>query len=132
MTARRLAWDQGFVAAAPARVDQAVADAAGYAAWWPGAAVTAREEGFTVRLPGVPPLVVQRQDRRPQIGVVFRVDGRVRGRWEWYLEPFEEGTIVNALFDLEIPGGERSSARGLYRLRATVRRGLVALKGALE
>lgn len=132
MTPRRLVWDQGFVAAPPARVDQAVADAAGYAAWWPGAAVIAAEAGVTLRLPGVPPIVVQPEDRRPGVGAAFRVHGRIRGRWEWYLEPFEEGTIVNAMFDLDIPGGERSGARRLYRLRAAVRRGLVALKGALE
>ena len=53
----------------------------------------------------------------------------LNGTLEWYLEPFEEGTIVNALLDAELPGG---GARRLRRIRAQIRRGLVGLKTALE
>lgn len=132
MAVRRLAWDQGFVAASPERVYRAVEEVGGYHAWWPGATVVVEQGGVTLRLPRVPPLVVRPEARRAGTSAVFRLDGRVRGRWEWYLEAFEEGTIVNSLFDLDIPGGERASARRLHRLRVAVRGGLVALKGALE
>lgn len=132
MAPHRLAWDQGFVAAPRERAFGAVAEPAGYAGWWPGAAVSPSDGVVTVRLPGVPPLVLSREDARPGVGAVFGVDGRMRGRWEWYLEPFEEGTILNSVIELDIPGGDRLGDRRLYRVRAAVRRGLVALKGALE
>lgn len=129
---RRLAWDQGFVAASPQCVHGAVGEPVRYDAWWPGASISAGTEEVTVRLPGVPALVLRPDGSREGIGAVFGVGGLIRGRWEWFLEPFDDGTIVNALLDLDVPGGERASSRRLHRLRVAVHRGLVGLKGALE
>jgi hypothetical protein len=53
------------------------------------------------------------------------------GDLEWYLEPFDDGTIVNAFLDVEdVPG--RRGERRLHRLRGSIRAGLVGLKRHLE
>lgn len=55
-----------------------------------------------------------------------------RGTLEWYLEPFQEGTIVNVLLDVEAGSGARRSERRLVRMRSSVRRALVGLYEAVR
>lgn len=128
----RQAWDQGVVWADPSLVYRALSDPAGYAAWWPGARTFLDDGRVTLRLEGVPGLRVAPERPRDGVGLFLRVDGDYSGTIEWYLEPFEEGTIVSCLVELDIPGGPGRSQRRLRGLRAAVRRGLVGLKVALE
>jgi hypothetical protein len=46
---------------------------------------------------------------------------------EWFLEPFQEGTVVNCILDLDLAGGWRGTSRRLRRIRTAIRRGLVGL-----
>jgi hypothetical protein len=116
--------DQGFVAAAPAAVYGKLADPATYPSWWAGS----KPEGDRVSLPlGRPAAQMERERDGIGLHLVFGNESL-----EWYLEPFEEGTIVNAFLDLRAAGSARRSARGLLRMRSSVRRGLVGLKKHLE
>jgi hypothetical protein len=128
----RQAWDQGVVWAEPSHVYRALSDPAGYGAWWPGARASLDDGRVTLRIPGLPGLRVVTERLREGVGLFLRLEGDLSGNMEWYLEPFEEGTIVSCLVELEIPGGPRRSGRALRRLRAAVRRGMVGLKRALE
>jgi hypothetical protein len=124
------ALDHGFVAAERERVFEVVRDPAGYAGWWPGA----RSLGDgRLRLPGLPPIVAAADSVRPGTGLVVRVSGRparIAGHLEWYLESFEEGTVVSCIADLRAPRPWRP--RRVIRLRSGVRSAMVALKGMLE
>lgn len=117
--------DQGFVAASPDAVFARLADPATYPAWWPDATAGA------LRLGGGDVRMVQER-RREGIGLTSRLEGRVPGTLEWYLEAFEDGTIVHAILHLQPPGGARRSARRLLRARASLRRGLLGLKRDVE
>jgi hypothetical protein len=126
------AHDQGFVAASPGRVYGALADLGGYPAWWAGA--TSDPESDRVRL-GLEPgrgVEATAERRREGLGLFLRLGPPLHGTLEWYLEPFEEGTMVNCFLDVEPPGGRWRASRRLPHLRAGVRRGLVGLKMALE
>jgi hypothetical protein len=81
---------------------------------------------------GLPPVTVVVEGRRQDVGLLLRLEGRVRGTLEWYLEPLEDGTMVNSILDLEVPGRLRRAGRGMHRARSSVRRGMVALKELLE
>ena len=118
--------DQGFLAAGPEEVYDVLADPSTYESWWPGA--SASDGSATLRLGRR--TVSARPDRhRAGVGL-FLVMGE--GSLEWYLEPFEEGTIVNAFTDLDLPGGRRRAERGLRSVRATLRSALVGLKARME
>ena len=125
------ALDHGFVRAKPGRVFEVLRDPAGYPAWWPGARALADGR---VRLPGFPPVRLEAFGVRPGTGVNLRVsDGRraaLGGHLEWYLEAFEEGTVVSCIADLE--ARRPWSPRRVLRMRAGVRSAMVALKGMLE
>ena len=54
------------------------------------------------------------------------------GSIEWYLEPFEEGSIVNAFSDLDLPGGPRLAARRMHAARSSIHTALVHLKRWVE
>lgn len=108
--------DQGFVAAPPAEVFARLAGG-----WGEGERRLGR---FRVR--------PRETGRREGIGLTSRLEGDVAGTLEWYLEPFEEGTIVYAILHLEPRGGPRRSARALLRARGSLRRTLVGMKHALE
>jgi uncharacterized protein YndB with AHSA1/START domain len=126
------AHDQGFVLAPPAAVYATVSQPASYPSWWPGATCDA-DGRSTLRLPLEPgrrsPASVERH--RPDVGAFLSLPG-YRGTLEWYLEPFQEGTIVNGLLDVEAAGGRRGSERRLLRMRTSVRGALVGLHEALR
>ncbi|MCA1727746.1 MAG: hypothetical protein LC722_08910 [Actinobacteria bacterium] len=118
--------DQGFVPAAPAQVYEVLADPGSYPSWWPGAQPS--PEGVVLPLRrGLPP---SRTDRlRDGLGLHLLSDAQ---DLEWYLEPFDDGTIVNVLVDVpDAPPGRRGERR-LLRMRGAVRRGLVGLKRRFE
>jgi hypothetical protein len=122
------AHDQGFVPSPPDVVYPILADVDGYPAWWPGARVWGRDPDLLLQLPRAP-RVVARVDRvRPGVGLFLRLDPPMEGALEWYLEPFEEGTVVNCLLQLDLEGGPRAVARRLKRLRAGVHQGLAGLE----
>jgi hypothetical protein len=98
--------DQGFVPAPEGRVYARLAGVERYGAWWPG-----HPEGLAV------------ESERPGAGLVLRLRD---GVLEWYLEPFKDGTIVNAILDLGDAGRRR-----VMRVRSSLRRGMVSLR-ALE
>lgn len=110
--------DQGFVAAPAARVYGAVSEPSSYATWWPGT----RLDGEVLRLavPRSTPVSLERQ--RDGVGL-YLVGPSLS--LEWYLEPFDDGTIVNAF--LEIPGAGGRAERRLLRSRGRLRRALVGL-----
>jgi hypothetical protein len=118
--------DQGFVGATPSKVYELLADLRSYASWWPGARATS--EGVSVplrRRSGT-----ARADRlRDRVGLHLVSEDE---DLEWYLEPFDDGTIVNVF--LEVPGSApgRRGDRQLLRMRSAVRRGLVGLKRSIE
>ena len=124
--------DQGFVPAPPTSVYALVSRPASYPSWWPGAACDG-DAGSALRLPLEPgkrkPATVERH--RPDVGVFLSLPGH-RGTLEWYLEPFQEGTIVNVLLDVEAGSGVRRSERRLVRMRSSVRRALVGLYEAVR
>lgn len=115
--------DQGFVGAAPARVYEVLADPSSYPTWWPGA--RAGPEGVSLPLARRPRPAGPRQ-LRDDVGLHLVSEDR---HLEWYLEPFDDGTIVNAF--LEVAPG-RWADRRLLRMRGAIRRGLVGLKRRLE
>lgn len=112
--------DQGFVGSPPDRVYATLADTASYPSWWAGS----RAEDGGVRLPFWSRTPATAERHRAGVGLYLVSPA---GSLEWYLEPFEDGTIVNAF--LEQPG--RVGARRLVRARAAIRRGMVGLHRGL-
>jgi uncharacterized protein YndB with AHSA1/START domain len=123
--------DQGFVATPPGPVFRVLTDVPSYPSWWPGTEVRSLEGRFRVRLPGGPMVPAVTGGHREGVGLTIRLDPPYSGTLEWYLEPFEEGTVVSSILHLDLPGGPRRSARGLRRLRAGVHGGLLALRNHL-
>jgi uncharacterized protein YndB with AHSA1/START domain len=120
--------DTGFVAAAPERVFEVLSAPAGYRAWWPG--VSSPGEG-ELRLPSIGRVAARPDGVEPGVELTLRLEGpRCRGRLQWYLEPYEEGTVVYGIVDVETRRRWRERRR--LRVRGTVRSALVALKGMLE
>ena len=124
--------DHGFVRAKPERVFEVLRDPAGYPAWWPGA--RALGDG-RLALPGIPPSRVTAHGVRPGTGLFVRFrdgldDASGGGHLEWYLEAFEEGTVVSCIADLRAPRPWRP--RRVLRMRSGIRSAMVALKGMLE
>jgi hypothetical protein len=120
------AHDQGFVPAPPQTVYEVLADVGGYGGWWAGTAVDA--EGRP-RFAGGPAVAVSAERHRPGVGLFLRLGPPLDGTLEWYLEPFEEGTVVNSILDVHLAAGGRRLQRRLHRLRSGIRAGLVDLQG---
>jgi hypothetical protein len=112
--------DQGFIAAPPPAVYEALSQPETYARWWDGA----RAEGGEVEAPALDGSA-RMEGHREGLGL-YLTSGDAS--LEWYLEPFEEGTIVNAFLDLP----PSNSARGVLRRRWAIRRGLTGLKLDIE
>jgi hypothetical protein len=121
--------DQGFVPVAPDRVYEALSDPATYERWWPGVGTWSGER-LSLRLDGRPWEATPDRER-PGVGMFLNLRPSL-GTLEWYLEPFEEGTVVNCLLDLDLPGGSRRALRRLRRIRTAVRAGLVGLLETLR
>jgi hypothetical protein len=124
--------DQGFVPAPPVAVYALVSQPASYPSWWPGANCD-RDQGSALRLPLEPgkPKPASIESHRPGVGVFLSLPG-YQGTLEWYLEPFQKGTIVNGLLEVESGSGAGRSERRLVRMRSSVRRALVGLNEALR
>jgi hypothetical protein len=122
--ARLRSHDQGFVAAPPDDVHALVKTAETYPAWWAGS----RHTGDGLFLP-ITRASIRAEREREGMGLHL-VFGE--GSLEWYLEPFEEGTIVNAFLDVPAPRSRWRGDRRLIRMRGAVRTGLVGLKKRLE
>ena len=120
--------DQVFVAAAPRDVDARLADGDGYPGWWAG---SARTDGGLVLALGRERLVSRIEGRREGVGMWLPLPD-LDGSVEWYLEPFEEGTIVNAFLDVVLDGRPGRAERRLRRMRVSVHRALVSLKRSME
>lgn len=117
--------DQGFVPTTPDRVFRLLLAPAEWERWWP----TARARGGSVALGRGFFVVTEPHDVRPGVGLRLRVP-RPEGELEWFLEPWEEGTIVNVFLDVHV-GESARGRRRLLRLRAGIRRALVALQEAV-
>ena len=123
------AHDQGYVEADASSVYGVLADPASYPRWWPDARWDGR---LTLRLGGRAAFRARAERQRPDLGLVLMLHGPGEGSLEWHLEPLEDGTIVNAILNLDLSGGRRRSERRLLRARAAVHRGMLSLKRALE
>lgn len=109
--------------------------------WWPGARATADGERVRVSAPGFHRLARRvrfeaRLDKlRPGKGMTWWLDrGELHGRGEWWLERFNNGTIVHYFLDVD-PGEAGRYRRWSSRVRRhrwAVRRGVNALKRILE
>jgi hypothetical protein len=120
--------DKGFVAASPGRVFEVLAGTEAYGNWWPGAT---GGSGLWLELPGIGKVRYQPDGVAPGVELTLRLEGRrLRGRLQWYLEPFKEGTVVYGIVDLETERGFRGRRR--LAVRAGIRRAMVALKEMLE
>ena len=133
--------DEFFIDAPPARVQEELLDAARIRAWWPGARATSDDGLLTVRAPSFrrfasPVAFEARLDGvRPGEGFTWWLErGELKGRAEWWLESFKDGTIVHYYIDVE--RGDRGRARrmstAVRRHRWAVRMGVNALKDLLE
>jgi len=133
--------DEFFIDAPPERVLEQLSDAERIRAWWPGAHVNVDGVRLKVRAPAfgrVATAVVfeaRLDGLRPGEGLTWWLErGELRGRGEWWLEAFKDGTIVHYYLDVE--RGNRGRARRMSsvvrRHRWAVRRGVNALKDQLE
>lgn len=130
--------DEIFVEAAPEDVYRALVAIGKDVTWWPGA----RSQASGKRLALSSKVGVMRgrvrfeanvDGVRPDEGLTWWLDkGDLRGRAEWWLEPFKEGTIVHYYLDVERGSGMRRMSSRIRRHRWAIRRGLNALKDSLE
>ena len=123
--------DHGFVRATPERVFEVLRDPAGYPAWWPGAKALGHGR---MSLPGMPPVRLEPEGVRPGTGLRLRVSGArgdaLGGHLEWFVEAFEEGSVVSCIADLR--PRRPWSARRVLRMRAGFRSALVELRERRE
>jgi hypothetical protein len=133
--------DEFFIDAPPARVQEELVDAGRIGAWWPGARATGNGEHLTIKAPSfrrlaAPVSFVARLDGlRPGEGFTWWLErGELKGRGEWWLESFKDGTIVHYYLDVERGdhGRRRSMSTAVRRHRWAVRMGINALKDQLE
>lgn len=131
--------DEFYIDAPPRAVFEALLDPS--FGWWPGARVRQQEGRLGVRARGFHRFArsvsfeARVEGLRAGEGITWWLDrGELRGRGEWWLEPFKAGTIVHHYLDVE-PGDRgrlrRWSSR-VRRYRWALRRGMNALKDRLE
>ncbi|MBI4729313.1 MAG: hypothetical protein HY775_07385 [Acidobacteria bacterium] len=131
--------DELFIEAPSRAVYEALVDPG--SGWWPGARATVREGRLTASAPGFHRFAsrvrfeARVEGLRPGEGLTWRLErGELRGRAEWWLEGFKNGTIVH--YYLDVDPGDRGRLRRwpsrLRRHRWAVRRGMNALKDRLE
>jgi uncharacterized protein YndB with AHSA1/START domain len=133
--------DEFYIAVPPQLVYHELVDAARIGAWWPGARVRSSARGIELRAPSFrrvarPVRFAARADgHRPGEGFTWWLEeGELRGRAEWWLEAFKDGTIVHYYLDVErgTGGRARRMSSSVRRHRWAVRRGVNALKDRLE
>ena len=133
--------DELYIDASPAKVFDAIVGLGVDRTWWPGANASREGERLSVDAPafgGLSPRVRFEANIgrvRPGEGLVWHLErGELRGRGEFWLEPFKDGTIVHYFLDVD-PGdagrARRMSSR-VRRHRWVLRRGVNALKDRLE
>ena len=127
----RDAVDQGFVSASPASVYRVLADVLSYPVWWPGVEVRSSGADMRLQMSGGPSVPASAEGHREGVGLILRLGPPLSGTLEWYLEPFEEGTVVNSILNVDLPGGPLRSARRIRRLRVGIHRGMAALREQL-
>jgi hypothetical protein len=126
------AHDQGFLGVPPPAVYRALGDVPRYGLWWPGIGVDTQGEGIRLDLGAGVSGAARIEGRREDVGLVIELGHPAPGSLEWYLEPFEEGTIVNSILHLDLPARGRRADRALRHARTSIRRGLLGLREHLE
>lgn len=133
--------DEFFIDAPPARVQEELLDAARIRAWWPGSRATGNGERLAIKAPSFRRLAspvtfeARLEGVRPGEGFTWWLErGELKGRGEWWLEGFKDGTIVHYYLDVERGdrGGRRRLSTAVRRHRWAVRKGVNALKDLLE
>lgn len=119
------AHDQGFVRAAPHEVFRRLDELSTYAEWWPGS----KPDAAGIVLPLAKRLPPASRDRRREGTGLFLRFGD--DSLEWYLESFDDGTIVNAFLDIRADGSRARAERRVLRMRRALRGGLVGLRRAM-
>jgi hypothetical protein len=111
--------DQTFVAAAPAAVGRAVANAASWPRWWPD-------------------LLLQVVEDRAEKGIRWTVTGALTGTMEVWLEPMLDGAILNYFLHAEPTGAaawqlaRMNMAKMTHQRRVAGKRMAFEVKGTLE
>ncbi len=103
-----------------------------YPSWWRSISVGEGESDLHVRVtvPGLGRMKASTAGHRPGVGVIVQLAGDVDGVLEWFLEPFNGGTIANV--HLRLAARPRRWRRRELTYRSAVREGLVALRTAFE
>lgn len=137
MSARLVATDDIFIDAPRPVVARALLDLSDDPSWWPGARVSGGYGWLAIDAPSGR----GRARFRVNVGEVREwdgfgwdlVDGALRGRVEFWFEPFGEATILHVYLDAEkAPGGWRRGSARARVWRLAMRRGMNALKDELE
>lgn len=107
--------------------------------WWPRARATSEGGRLVVAAPSGRALAPKVRfaatiaNIRPPEGFTWILDGgELRGRAEWWLERFKDGTIVHYFLDVERGVRGRRLSSLVRRHRWAIRRGMNALKDRLE
>ena len=129
--------DELFIDAPPAEVYRALVTLGKDTSWWPGAQSSSAGKEFTLRAPASRlarvSFTATVDGVRPDEGLTWwLIKGEIKGRAEWWLEAFKEGTIVHYYLDVEPGEGWRRMPSRIRRHRWAVRRGVNALKDELE
>jgi len=131
--------DAGFVRAPEALVYRRLTDLQRWPTWWPGTSVEplaspGADERWVLSLRGAPGrrlrLTVRPHRWRHDLGFAMQVDGDLRGRAEFWLEPTASGTIVHHV--LAATTSLPRPRQVLEDHRRAIRRGLWGLKDTLQ
>lgn len=130
--------DEIYIRAAPEDVYHALVAIGKDPSWWPGAraGTSGKRLSLSAGVGGIRGRIrfeAEVDGVRPDEGLTWWLEaGELRGRAEWWLEPFKDGTIVHYYLDVEPGSGIRRMSSRVRRHRWAIRRGLNALKDALE
>lgn len=129
--------DELFIDAPPADVYRALITMGKDVSWWPGARSSSSGKEITLSAPlgrlARVRFTATVDGVRPDEGLTWWLTkGELRGRAEWWLEAFKDGTIVHYFLDVEPGEGRRRMTARVRRHRWAVRRGVNALKDGLE
>ncbi|HEX2267510.1 MAG TPA: hypothetical protein VHI97_04820, partial [Actinomycetota bacterium] len=124
--------DRGWVPGPPKDVYRIVESIRTYPSWWRGIKVDEREteRHVTLTVPALGQVKASAAGQRPGVGLIIQLAGDVDGVLEWFLEPFEQGTVANVL--LRLATRPRRWKRRERAYRSAVRDGLVAIRTMFE